>query len=106
MKQVSISGLKSKNSCTHFGYLAKAPSIKINERSLGGLYTAIDQKSSFKKTVKLITFIRLCGNHIPELYAYHSEGKSPEECQSEVLKRSKAKSVNDLAYYLYENIDE
>lgn len=39
---------------------------------------------------------------IPTVFSLLAEGKRPEQCEEELLKRNKAENVNQLALYLYE----
>lgn len=41
--------------------------------------------------------------YIPSVLAYHAEGKNSESCTAEVLERTNATNINQLAYYLYEH---
>ena len=87
-----------------FGHITKAPERKVLESELNQTIMAQDKVTGDTYEVRVVTFQRLESNWIPEIFAFHSEGKPSKECTDLILKRSKVESINQLAYYVYQKV--
>lgn len=101
MKTVPVKSASIKILTSFVGHIGKyvPGTITKDKLPISVQIQDIDSKEIFQcKLISVLPFNEV----IPEILCFHSEGKSPADCENELLTRSNVSSVNQLAYYLYE----
>lgn len=105
MKKVQVKNATLKIPSGHLGHIGKYVPGVITSDKLPIQVRIQDPITQDEFDCKLISVLPF-KDVIPEILCFHSEGLHPSACEQDVLARSNAKSVNQLAYYLYERNED
>lgn len=102
-KVFGIPNAKNKVNCTHFAIIHKYSPGILHSSDLP-IPVVIEDIETKERTQTHLVEVLPFTNSIPTVLCLWAEGKEPEDCVESIFERTKTKSFNQLALYVYATI--
>lgn len=100
VKKIYIKGSTIRIPTGFIGYISKYSPGVLTESDLPKKVIIVDPIDNKEYNCSLIEVVPFTDS-IPSVLCLLSEGEYPDKCISEIFKRTKTDSINQLAFYLY-----